>query len=445
MTDEEKTQLKEEAAATVQRWTDRRVELLRELKAAESKKSKLDEGLSFAELRSEFIAALKAFGVNVMSTHPWMKILVVQHDDPFTKSQRILVQATNILLMLIAITCCQQFRLEIGCSADTSTECRGHATCYELMLSEPFFCEGFACAPSEPHLPEGFACDAFPQSTLVDKIWMAVYALLVVFPLSAMFAAMFVAGGKYRVPSHWDSGMKRKVGKVVGNTSITFLENLVFIAYVLFIDSFMLGQHLARYFTAGFHLLDSIFLMLRRGLIAAHEGWKRLCNALHFIYHTRLLQRDPQYVFNEMQVKQRLKDESRHELARGDAIFDQARVEMDSFWAQLCYTVLVAFWAIVTWTLLVYGTSIRNLMGSSGEKAILQAWGFTLLVDILGMQVLKSFTIKIWIKVLIRKIKSMGKGEEHLALWYEGYMNSKLPLSYSSGICKDEDEFDECI
>ncbi|KAK3274711.1 hypothetical protein CYMTET_17117, partial [Cymbomonas tetramitiformis] len=130
---------------------------------------------------------------------------------------------------------------------------------------------------------------------------------------------------------------------------------------------------------------------------------------------------------------------------RGETIFEQARNEIDSASVQMCYALLMVLWVGITYILLVYGMLIRKLMGSSTEKKVLEAWAITLVFDNLVLQMLKSLTIKLWIKWLIQKIKTVRAGEESLMLYFEDYINAKLPAGYQmaqSGAGDMEVEYD---
>eukprot|EP00854_Cymbomonas_tetramitiformis_P005304 gene5304-6448_t len=307
--EDQRGQLKAEASAIVQRWTERRMEVLRNLKRAVTQSGKKrtkgtetlispgryeeEIGPSVKERRYELIEILKGYGTLLMNNHPWMKILVVQHSDPFTRSQQILVQATSILLLLVV--------------------------CLALYYSK-------ACAK----------------------------------------VALLTLGSE-----------TKKLAKVA-------------------------------------------------------DGFVHYCVG-------RVLNRDPQKVFNEMQVKQRLTDSRQHDLAQGDETFEQVRFELDGLAVQVSYLLLMVVWGMITYTLLVYGVAIRSLMGSHGEKSILKAWIITLLFDNLGLQVIKSLTIKVWIKMLRKHIMLIGNGEERLAMWYEDYVSKTLPASYTSEMCEEKE------
>ncbi|KAK3241784.1 hypothetical protein CYMTET_48486 [Cymbomonas tetramitiformis] len=454
----EREELDVEAAVAVQLWTDGRVELVRGLKAAVTAResqfpgssdpfivsSRFDEGpkLSYSERRLELIATLKRGGMSVMRTHPLLKIFVVQHTDPYTRSQRILVLSTGILLMLgvclglyysKAVACCEQFRLAVGCDARPLGACRGHATCHTLMQSDPFQCDDdFACAPNEHHLPEGFACAVFPQKTYIDKLWMALLVVMITSPISLVFSAIFVAEGMQHVQSHREIGLGKRNSEVFGDIRINLLENVMIRMHMLFMSYAVLSQRVESYFTPLRYLFDLVSRLLRRIGIATCGLWLHLRSAMHFTYQTRVLNRKMQIVFNEMQVKQKLMDEHHFQLVKGDAIFEQEHTEM----FVLPLLLLMVCWAIVTWALLDYGASICDLMGSRAENVILQVWSITLLVDKLGVHVLKSLII-VWAKMLIKKIKPGSDDEEELLFWYEEYVDKRLPTSYTSEICKD--------
>ncbi|KAK3263446.1 hypothetical protein CYMTET_27749 [Cymbomonas tetramitiformis] len=122
--------------------------------------------------------------------------------------------------------------------------------------------------------------------------------------------------------------------------------------------------------------------------------------------------------------------------------FEQARNELDSLAVQICYFTLAICWFSIVYIMLVYATLIKTLMGDSADQKVLQAWVVALLMDNLGMQVIKSVTIKLWLKQLIAKVQSMGKGEGQLVSSFEDFINNELGTLYTANNRVDEDAAD---
>ncbi|KAK3239525.1 hypothetical protein CYMTET_50555 [Cymbomonas tetramitiformis] len=459
--DDDLAELTKKAEKAVKRWNEDRMSTIRALKwnqeANKSKIAKPLQGGAFAEpplsvheRRRELVQEAKRLSLLVLRTHPWSKIMVTGPEEPYTRSQRILVQCTSILLMLVvclgiyyskalpspppthppphpflasALRQCGVCCLSKVCILRHSLETaeggvyegmleyevlhdESFDMCSTLMESEMFDCHGFDCDPHEQLLPHGYACTAFPQATLRDEIYMAIFVVVSILPVQMFFMALFTAGQQYRVPKHWARA------RADINT----------------------GQ-----------VLDGAFLLLQRVGRMLNTARRRFYSMLWFVYQTRALGRAEGRVFAELH--QRLKEEEARLLREGRAqtIFEQARNEIDSVSVQICYALLMVLWVGITYILLVYGMLIRKLMGSSTEKKVLEAWVITLVFDNLVMQVVKSLTIKVWIQWLIKKFKAARAGEEFLMHWFEGYINSKLPAAYrtvQSDAASTEMEYD---
>ncbi|KAK3284724.1 hypothetical protein CYMTET_7640 [Cymbomonas tetramitiformis] len=223
---------------------------------------------------------MQAFGMVIMNNHPWMKIAVVGACEPYTRSQRILTEVNSILMMLLCClwffysrvnTCCGNLRVELGCSAAESTLCHGVYTCRELRIG--FECDRDLTCPVHEQLPGGFSCTAFPQNSFIDKIWLAVYIVMMNVPLKLFFVTLFTVGGSVKTPDHWNAGMQRQVEKVVGSSSMRWVEHVMFLVYAMLFDHMHLSRALARIFSGLLLLLDSSFLGMR---LVASKAWKQL-------------------------------------------------------------------------------------------------------------------------------------------------------------------------
>lgn len=264
----------------------------------------------------------------------------------------------------------------------------------------------------------------------MDKIWLAVFIVIMNLPLKLFFITLFTVGGSLKTPGHWHAGIRRHMEKVVGSPSMRWVEHLVFLVYALLFDHMRLSRALARIFSGLLLLLDSTFLATRKLVAWALKYVKHMRQSLWFIVQTKVHRRSPWIVFEQFELM--LKAEEEDENLDIDAqIFEQVRHEMDSGFTQFAVTLLVSCWMVIIYILVVYATLVRELMGSSAEQKILQTWIMTLLLDNLGLQLVKSMTIKIWVQRLLQRFQESQLSEANLGLWYEGYLTRTLPTTYT--------------
>eukprot|EP00854_Cymbomonas_tetramitiformis_P007612 gene7612-9064_t len=231
------------------------------------------------------------------------------------------------------------------------------------------------------------------DNTRTHKLWMALYVLLIVTPIRLFFGVLFRSGGIYRVPEHWDTGLGKKIP--------------------------LLLAKLMRPLVKGCRLLYAI-------------AW--------LLFKIWVMKTEPRKALQDLELKWYLNEDRLLRQGQGANVLQQVRHEMDSLVTQLAYLLLLAAWAAVIFVLLVYGSLIRDSMGSHTETDVIQAWLLALLADVLVLQVLKSMTIKTGFRAVMLWIQPQGSEEERLALWFEEYMNAKLPSAYTSRMSDDEQE-----
>ncbi|KAK3278235.1 hypothetical protein CYMTET_13813 [Cymbomonas tetramitiformis] len=393
---------------------------------------------SIRERRLELLAHIKDLIIGVLRHHPWLKISVVGRHEPFSRSHRILTQCTTIFLQLLVVLacyysksaiCCAEFKKAVECSGDPTEACMGHTTCNTLMSSAPFDCDGHLnCAPHAELLPNGYTCEAFPKNKVVDKFWTAMIALAIIFPINLCLAALFIAGGTYHVPKHWET-KKRFLGKFLDHPTHHRLEQMAFVLYVFMVESL----HISDALSSGFHwiilLLESTFKATAQAHRALHKRLRRLYWICWYHRQTRLLSRNPATVLEEMHMLQVLEEKTRLEQVPDTHRFMLAE-EMDSLSEQCCYFLLFLVWGATVYVLLVYGTAIRDLMGEKSENRVIEVWIYTLMLDNAAIQILKNVLIKL---LRYLKVRDKDTEEEKLMKWYEQYTQRKLPARYKIG------------
>eukprot|EP00854_Cymbomonas_tetramitiformis_P000392 gene392-745_t len=452
-----------EAEAAVSKWVNAHVQTMKQLRWHVMNDQEQITLVSSAvpettwrERREDLRLKLKSFIKDALNSHPWARIAIVGPCAPVTRAQHILNQTNLILLMLLcclwffyskAATCCEQLRKHLGCTLEEGSSCLGYNTCSELR--QTFDCNiEFECAESRTFFPEGFSCNAFPQNTIMDQLYLGLYVVAMTLPVSLLFMTLFEYGGTYEVSEHWDQGMHQKAAQVIKGRnawSRRLAENVVFLFYTLWFEQALLSRSMARVFRMFVMKFDIGFLqLLRRGLGAVHHGYVTLKQSLWFCYQVRVRRRPPEVVFEEVQIMLRVHTEAR-QLDPTAPVVHQ-RHEMDSILVAFSVYLIMLCWAVIIYILIVYATLVRDLMGAATERTILKAWVVTLLFDNLFLQVLKSMTIKIWIKSLMEDVFEGSRATEaSLGMWYEGYMKSELPTMYTlvdDRVGDDEIEYD---
>eukprot|EP00854_Cymbomonas_tetramitiformis_P008805 gene8805-10437_t len=147
--------------------------------------------------------------------------------------------------------------------------------------------------------------------------------------------------------------------------------------------------------------------------------------------------------FKELEVAAQQQEQSQTAAMMVSATFVVARHEMDSLLVQLSYLLMLLLWSIILWFQLSYAIQIRAMLGKDAENAVIKDWGLTLLVDNLGIHVLKSIIVKYGIKAVMKQRRRYRKDEASVIGWYEQFITKYLKVSFSmSTSAEDENAYD---
>ncbi|KAK3262204.1 hypothetical protein CYMTET_28925, partial [Cymbomonas tetramitiformis] len=150
-------------------------------------------------LRSEVEICLRY----TLEKHTWGAISRVGCLAPFSRTQRILVQAAMCLLMLMTTlwffyskgtNCCEGLKRHLGCPEPITvdSECRTHTTCYHLLEDAALDAE-----------TSSYECNAFPQDTLSGSVWASMIVIAIANVPALFFQVLFTLGGTGAIPHHW--------------------------------------------------------------------------------------------------------------------------------------------------------------------------------------------------------------------------------------------------
>ncbi|KAK3246925.1 hypothetical protein CYMTET_43554, partial [Cymbomonas tetramitiformis] len=175
----------------------------------------------------------------IAKAHPLTAIMLVPATEPFTRSERILIQGNTFVLMLVftvwffyskAVKCCTDFRAFLACPearGDLQAACLGSSSCTAL-----------AGASAGEELPaelqaENFVCRAFPQGTMTDRVYVMLMIIGTLTPVTLTLSQLFITAARAEVPGHWDQRITKRTESVLGATMLASVQSAFVAAYAL--------------------------------------------------------------------------------------------------------------------------------------------------------------------------------------------------------------------
>ncbi|KAK3263531.1 hypothetical protein CYMTET_27666 [Cymbomonas tetramitiformis] len=193
-------------------------------------------------------------------THPLGAIYLVRATDPFSRSERIIIQANTFILMLVftvwfyfshAQTCCQDRRDFTGCpeASDVRAPCLGFHYCVALQDAVK---DGLT--PEELGVAD-FMCTAFPENTFAGRISVIMIIVGILTPVTLLLNQMFIMASGSAVPAHWGTFPARKLQGLFGPGPTAVLQTATFTIYALFFNFQKFNKAVAVTFVALFSFL----------------------------------------------------------------------------------------------------------------------------------------------------------------------------------------------
>lgn len=431
------SQAREQARAKVESWHASHRRNLTKFRKVSQDKMKHWEGLqSEWERREKHIEQRKELWRILCFSHPWVSIWITSCMDPFSRTQRVVVQANNMLVMLMVTLMlffskgtieCDCYREHLGCSALATGElCWGESTCMGLYWKRD---QDLLPDHLDPNNQECF--NAFPDTdSWQDRAWSSLISIFIMLPIARTFSGLFTIGGSPVIPRSLRRKPSARWRKVFGDPTLARIEMLWFALLTILFDQQHLGQAFSSFFQYITRRVDEVFLQAALIYRQLHVRYCTAREAGIFFYKTTVLNRDPGLVLQDIEV-QREHAQRRQENLLGAATVIRIRHELDSLLVRVCYIAIAMWWMILLWLLLTYTTLIRNLLGKSAESQILQDWLIALVVDTFGMHIVKTFVVKLLAGYFVRQMRRSGKSAEADMLFYEEYVYKKLGLHYS--------------
>ncbi|KAK3238560.1 hypothetical protein CYMTET_51443 [Cymbomonas tetramitiformis] len=340
------------------------------------------------------------------NANPLMVIFMVNATDTYPRSQRLLVQTTTFLLMFTccvwfqynrAVTCCVGLRTHFACplAADLNAPCFDYPSCSLFMEDEDLLPEEFDV--------RSFKCIAFPERTLTGRAFGALLTMSIVFPVVLILSQIFIMAGTASVPAHWGTFPHAGIKKILGPHAEPMLKAFLVVAYALMFNM----AKLQKFFAMALILIVNIFAARHtkrviRAAIAACDyaifQWRRLA------LHLRVLA-GVAVVPKEGPLSGR---------AAASSVEHQLQVVG-------CFFVAL-IWAMLAWSLFIYSSMLRNVMGQETETEVITTWALVLLMETFGKEGVKLMLARAFGMALMKYVKEVFFGVDPALIWYEQHI-----------------------
>ncbi|KAK3273099.1 hypothetical protein CYMTET_18642 [Cymbomonas tetramitiformis] len=404
----------------------------------------VQESMSEEELRQKKRDENRQFLQLVAASHPYVAIYYGRFTDTFSRAQRGLVLASSMLVMLFTTlyfswnkgnNCCNSFKEWLGCEVG-GTECWSYTTCQELYTAQEdknfprwMYSPPDSEATSTWNDPDDWVCTAFPSDTIMDKVYVMVYTLVMQLPPVLLLTTIFTLGNTPVIPAFWSKSKKYK--KLMRGTQNTRVELALYFVLTFLLDTQRLSRALARYFLVLASVVFKSMGGIRRTLDMLQKANQRNRHTMHFLWETRVRGRNANWVFQEMESEAARKSELKLASLATEGAFQVESTHMDSLLLQMGYVLIFFGWGVLMMYLLTYSVAIADTMGKDEETAVLGNWVVFLIIDQFGIHVVKTLCIKVLVQKIMTKLQERAKGEAGLVTWYEMYIMTNLQTKYT--------------
>eukprot|EP00854_Cymbomonas_tetramitiformis_P001572 gene1572-2207_t len=363
---------------------------------AESFRERLLEGgqpRKWARSHVKTWRAVKRSVVRVVKAHPITAIFLVSATEPFTRSDRILVQANTFICMLLfavwffyskAVNCCRELRTHLTCpsSSDVTAPCLGFQTCAALVVGE-----NAGGMPEELMQQGKFVCTAFPQATYVggncadricatvvidaaiifrvihtdtqavcaDRIWTVLIMISILTPLTISLSHLFIMHANANIPTNWEiRRLPNKCAASVGTTTAA-LQTVLLTLFALFFKFEKMNKAIAVTFVAI------------------------------------------------------IKGAASRRVSEDDALppaITKLGSLMQPSMQHFAYCTIAVLWLVIAWALFTYAMLIREMMSTEAENEFFVMWATAFGLGLFGAETVQIILIQIFASVIGDKIHS---------------------------------------
>ncbi|KAK3262321.1 hypothetical protein CYMTET_28815 [Cymbomonas tetramitiformis] len=351
--------------------------------------------------------------------HPLGAIFLITAVEPFSRSERILIQANTFILMLMftvwfyyskAVNCCKDFREFVSCpdSWDVNAPCLGFLYCAELKDAAP------GMMLPEEALPADFFCTAFPQSTFVGRFWVILIIVGILTPTTMTLSQMFIMAQNVTIPEHWGVYVTKKAERCFGAVPMAVMQTVFVTLYALFFNFQKFNKAMAVTFVAIIGLTMKP-RHIRRAIAFVVQSYKR-CMRYMSVAAALVVQM-------VTGAKQRVEKTEYEELLEKVHLVSPVEEHLQ----QLAYFIILVSWFTCAWVLFTFSMLIREMMGDEAEAELVASWATVLAVEMFGKEAIKLICIRLFVESMMNKAEQLFTGQDHPAhRWFEQYILLKL-------------------
>jgi len=351
---------------------------------------------------SDQVARLRANALFMFRSHPFGGIAMSKVNDPFARGDRILVQMNVFIVMLSmavaffyskSLRCCEYVVVHYTCpevklAGDMSIDCMGYETCRAIMDAQGLM-------PEEIARP--FSCTAFPQSTLIGRVWVIIIISCILVPVQMLYMSLFQMAGNAacaKAPTYFVQ-MRTQKKPLFDKGYTGMLQGFFFGLYAFFFNMEKFNKAIAmtlfaiigrvakvpNWFKTGLKRMMTLSASLTGGRTAATSVEKR----------RREIKPKPPAWVNEPRRR-------------------------------FVYAFVCIMWAVSVWVLLTYVTLIRAMEGKKAEQILLTTWGLTLFWEQFGKEGVKLLMVKSFVNWFSDKLEMIFASENKRNAWYDGHV-----------------------
>ncbi|KAK3282022.1 hypothetical protein CYMTET_10221 [Cymbomonas tetramitiformis] len=347
--------------------------------------------------------------------HPLGAIYLITATEPFSRSERILIQTNTFILMLVftvwfyyskAVNCCKDFRVFVDCPDpfEVNEPCLGYDFC--AVLKEA----GAEEMLPDEILPTSFFCTAFPQSSFTGRMWVILIIVGILTPVTMILSQCFIMAANANVPGHWGIYVTKKAEKAFGAAPTAVMQTIFVTLYAIFFNFQKFNKAVA------VTMVAMIGCMLKPHHIQRAIAFVlSICKWIHFYTLTAL-----SIIWHRVRGTKR-----QTELTEEEELLKKVHLisPVEQYLQKLAYFCILVAWVTCAFSLLTYSMLIREMMGADAETELIRAWATVLAVEMFGKEAIKLIVLRLSVDAFMQKIEKLFTSQDHPAfLWFEQYI-----------------------
>eukprot|EP00854_Cymbomonas_tetramitiformis_P004719 gene4719-5772_t len=299
--------------------------------------------------------------------HPLGAIYLVRATDPFSRSERIIIQANTFILML-------DFRVFTDCP-------------------NPF-------EVNEPCL--GYDFCAVLKEAGAGRMWVILIIVGILTPVTMILSQCFIMAA--------NANVTKKAEKAFGAAPTAVMQTIFVTLYAIFFNFQKFNKAVA------VTMVAMIGCMLKPHHIQRAIAFVlSICKWIHFYTLTAL-----SIIWHRVRGTKR-----QTELTEEEELLKKVHLisPVEQYLQKLAYFCILVAWVTCAFSLLTYSMLIREMMGADAETELIRAWATVLAVEMFGKEAIKLIVLRLSVDAFMQKIEKLFTSQDHPAfLWFEQYI-----------------------